>query len=48
MAEDAGWAEVLDKAEVCIAAGLQPSEYDRLTDLEREAFVTVINRRNKS
>lgn len=36
----------LDKAELCIAAGMQPSEYDRLTDLERDAFVEVLNRRN--
>ena len=34
----------LEKAELCIAAGIQPSEYDRLTDEEREAFVEVINR----
>ena len=43
--EDAAeWAAVLDKAEVCIATGIQPSEYDALTDLEREAFVEVVNR----
>lgn len=37
------WEDLLDKARVCIAAGMQPSEYDQLTDAEREAFVTVVN-----
>lgn len=35
----------LDMAEVCIAAGLQPSEYKALTDDERNAFVEVLNRK---
>lgn len=34
-----------DKARLCILGGLQPSEYDLLTDLEREAFVEVLNAR---
>lgn len=37
------WEDYLDKAQVCIATGMQPSEYDALTDAERHAFVTVIN-----
>jgi hypothetical protein len=36
-----------DKAELCSAASIQPSEYDQLTDLERDAFVEVLNRRNR-
>ncbi len=40
------WDLALDKAEVCIATGMQPSEYDGLTDAEREAFVVVINEVN--
>lgn len=43
--EEAEYDAALDKAEVCIAAGLQPSEYDNLSDLERDAFVEVLNRR---
>lgn len=39
------WEALIDKAEVCIATGMQPSEYDQLTDDEREAFVEVVNRR---
>lgn len=38
----------LDKAELCIAAGLDPSEYDGLSDIEREAFVDVINRSRRN
>jgi hypothetical protein len=37
------WEALLDKAHVCIATGMQPSEYDALTDAEREAFVIVVN-----
>lgn len=37
------WDACIDKAEVCIATGMQPSEYDGLTDIERAAFVVVIN-----
>lgn len=39
------WDDLIDKAEVCIATGMQPSEYDALTDDERAAFVEVINRK---
>jgi hypothetical protein len=35
----------LDKAEFCIVTGVQPSEYDELTDTERAAFVEVVNKR---
>lgn len=42
------WEAALDKAEVCLAAGLQPSEYDLLTNLEREAFIEVLTRRNRT
>lgn len=43
--EAAEWAALLDQAEVCIAAGMAPSEYKLLTDDEREAFVVILNRR---
>lgn len=33
-----------DKAQFCLMTGVQPSEYDLLTDDERAAFVTVYNR----
>lgn len=46
MPDPDAWEALIDKAEVCIATGMQPSEYDRLTDDERDAFVTVINRKN--
>lgn len=35
-----------EKAEFCLATGVQPSEYDNLTDDEREAFVRIVNARN--
>lgn len=37
-----------DKAEFCLATGVPPSEYDLLSDVERDAFVRLVNRRNKS
>lgn len=43
--EAAEYDAAIDKAEVCILAAMQPSEYDRLSDLERNAFVEVLNRR---
>lgn len=33
-----------EKARLCVLIGLQPSEYDGLTDLEREAFVELANK----
>lgn len=44
---DAGevWDQLIDKAEFCLATGVQPSEYDQLTDDERAAFVEVANKR---
>lgn len=44
---EAEWDELVDKAEVCIAAHLQPSEYDALDDATREAFVHVVNRNRR-
>lgn len=35
----------MTKAEFCIATGVQPSEYDRLTVREVDAFIEVANRR---
>ena len=39
------WEALIDKAEFCLATGVQPSEYDQLTDDERAAFVQVANER---
>jgi hypothetical protein len=39
------WDVLLDKAEFCLTTGVQPSEYDDLTDDERAAFVEVANKR---
>lgn len=44
MSEDV-WDQLLDKAEFCLSTGIQPSEYDQLTDDERAAFVEVANKR---
>lgn len=33
-----------EKAEFCLATGVQPSEYDQLTDDERDAFIRLVNR----
>ncbi len=33
-----------DKAEFCLVTGVAPSEYDLLTDDEREAFIRIANR----
>lgn len=33
-----------EKAEFCLTTGVQPSEYDNMTDDEREAFITEANR----
>jgi hypothetical protein len=45
---DAGgddWREQLEeKAEFCLATGIQPSEYDAMTDDEREVFIETWNR----
>lgn len=35
-----------EKAEFCLATGVQPSEYDNLTDEERDAFISLVNRNN--
>lgn len=41
---DAEYAEALEaKAEFCLVTGVAPSEYDRLTDDEREAFIDKAN-----
>lgn len=37
-----------EKAEFCLATGVQPSEYDNLTDDEREAFIAIVNKRSSS
>lgn len=42
--EDPVWAALIEKAEFCLTTGIQPSEYDNMTDDERAAFVTVANR----
>ncbi len=34
-----------EKAEFCLATGVQPSEYDQLTDKERDAFIRIVNER---
>ena len=36
-----------DKAKFCLATGVQPSEYDKLTQYEINAFVTEANKRAK-
>lgn len=36
-----------DKAEFCLATGVQPSEYDNLTQYEINAFIEVANKRAK-
>ncbi len=39
------YAEALEaKAEFCLVTGVAPSEYDLLTDDEREAFIRTANR----
>lgn len=43
MSSEARQAYCRDKAEFCLATGVQPSEYDDLTDDEREAFIIVAN-----
>jgi hypothetical protein len=38
------YAEALEaKAEFCLITGVAPSEYDQLTDDEREAFIDKAN-----
>jgi len=37
------WQALEDKAEFCLVTGVAPSEYDRLTDDERDAFITKAN-----
>lgn len=36
-----------EKAEFCLATGVQPSEYDELTDDERDAFIAMWNKQNE-
>lgn len=36
-----------EKAKFCLATGVQPSEYDNLTQYEINAFVTEANKRAK-
>lgn len=36
-----------DKASFCLATGVQPSEYDELTQIEINAFIAEANRRAK-
>lgn len=43
--EDEEHDAAIDKAEFCLKLGLQPSEYDLLTDTERDAFIEVANRK---
>lgn len=33
-----------EKAEFCLSTGIAPSEYDAMTDREREMFITTWNR----
>lgn len=35
------------KAEFCLATGVQPSEYDRLTQIEINAFISQANKNAK-
>ena len=35
------------KAQFCLATGVQPSEYDELTQIEINAFIAEANRRAK-
>lgn len=45
-----GWADGDDlspedeKAQFCLVTGVQPSEYDNLTDGERDAFIRYVNK----
>lgn len=40
----ADYADALEaKAEFCLITGVAPSEYDRLTDDERDAFIDKAN-----
>lgn len=34
-------------AEVCLATGIQPSEYAQLTEIQVNAFIKVANKRSK-
>lgn len=36
-----------DKARFCLATGVQPSEYDELTEIEINAFIAEANRNAK-
>lgn len=42
--------QLREKAEFCLATGIQPSEYDNMTDLERDIFIetwnSIIRKRN--
>lgn len=42
---------IREKAEFCLATGVQPSEYDAMTDREREVFIEtwneIVRKRNK-
>lgn len=36
------------KAEFCLRTGIQPSEYDAMTDDERDVFIEVANEMGES
>lgn len=40
-------AQAKEKAQFCLATGVQPSEYDELTQYEINAFIKEANRRAK-
>lgn len=42
--DDARQEAAEDKAAFCLRTGVQPSEYDQLTDVERNAFVRELER----
>lgn len=46
-ADDDYFEQLRDKAEFCLLTGVQPSEYDDLTDDERNAFVEAANKQAK-
>lgn len=44
---DADADALREKAEFCLTTGVQPSEYDNMTDDERDAFIAVANARSR-
>lgn len=38
---------IWEKADFCLKTGVQPSEYDQLTDLERDVFIERANALHK-